>query len=835
MSPSLLYRTYGLAVFLLSLQFLPLEGLCQSISGYILNEQNEPVPFVNVFVKETSTGTTTDEKGRYYLTMDPGIYNFVFSSLGYESRTLQIVITDKPTTKNLWLQASSIELNEVVVKANRRDPAYEIIQKVIDNREKYLTQVNSFKTQVYVRASETVDVKKKKKQEEQEEDLGDKKGPPLDPAAEAKKKEDERLEGINLVEMQLTLNYESPDNYKEERTAYKLYGKKEGLFIPVFSEADFNFYYNLVDLEGISEVPFISPISRLAVLSYKYKLEETVKEGGATVYKIKFTPRKTGDATGKGVLFINDSTWNINRVEFTLEKGGLKFYDVFTIKQTYQEMTKDLWMPFKQEFVYETKAGPKSFKGSTVLVYTDYQKDFLFPPKFFGNEVSVITKEAFKRDSSYWNSTRPDPLTIDQQKMILYRDSVHAAHNTKAYLDSIEAKYNKVTVGEALYHGFGFRREKTKSNIYVSPLLGLINFEVVAGFRLGPHASYYRSFENGRMLYTFGNFNMGLKNKDWQGNTGIWTRYNPYKLGDASFRIGRSFYSVNNFDAYLNQLRISNYIIHDHIDLFHRIELFNGFYVSTDLGLHDRHSIEDMDATSILNKVIDETDPLVFEDYQAVITNLRFSYTPAQRYMSEPNRKVVLGSKYPTFSINYKKGWDKIFTSDVDFDYLDFTIEQNLLLGTLGNSKYSLMAGKFVNTRDLRFIDVKRFRESDPYLYSDPLHSFQLLDTSLIATDWFFEAHYIHHFNGALINHIPLIKKTKIRTVAGAGLMWIKESNYRHEEIFGGIERVFKLGARRRLRIGVFGVLSQSNYSPPNTDFKISFDLIDTWKRDWSY
>jgi hypothetical protein len=39
----------------------------------------------------------------------------------------------------------------------------------------------------------------------------------------------------------------------------------------------------------------------------------------------------------------------------------------------------------------------------------------------------------------------------------------------------------------------------------------------------------------------------------------------------------------------------------------------------------------------------------------------------------------------------------------------------------------------------------------------------------------------------------------------------------------------------RRVRIGVYGILGQSNDRPPKTDFKISFDIIDTWKVDWSY
>lgn len=810
--------------------------LAQNISGHITDESNNPVPFANIFIKELESGTASDDKGYYFMTIDPGIYNIVVSSIGFQTQTTQIIINDKPVIKNIMLSSSSVELSEIEIRARRRDPAYEIIQKVIDNKSGFLTQVKSYKTNIYLRAGETVDEKQKKRKEEEDDDEEIKKdGPPVDPLETARKKEEARMQRINLTEMHLVLNYQYPDRYKEERTAFKSYGTKDGLFIPVFSQADFNFYHNMVDLKGISEIPMISPLSKTAILSYRYKLEQILKEGDQTVFKIRVTPRKTGDATARGFLFINDSTWNINRLELSLRKGGLKFYDDFTIRQSYAEIEKDLWIPYRQEFVYATKSGSRIFRGSTVLIYSDYRRDFVFPSRFFGNEVAVTTKEAYERDSVYWKSIRTEPLTHDQQKVVSYRDSIEAVQKSKAYIDSVEAKFNKITVGEVLYHGVGFRNDAKKTNIWLPSLVSLINFEVIGGFRIGPSGGYSRRFDNGRMINTFNYASIGLKNGDVNGYSSIWFRYNPYRLGDASFRFGRSFHSVNSFDAYLNQLRISNYILHKHVDFFHRIELFNGFYASTELSYNDRRSLEDYDRTSIINEVIEEDDPLVFEDYQAFITHLRLSYTPGQKYMTEPTRKVVLGSKYPTFIFNHRKGWNRLLTSDIDFDYIDLTIEQNLLLGTLGNSRYTLMAGKFVNKRDLRYVDVKRFRQSDPYLYSNPLYSFQLLDTSLFATDWFVEGHYIHHFNGAMVNNIPLVKKLKLRTVAGAGFMWIKESNYRHEEIFGGVERIFKVGARRRLKIGFYGVLSQSNFTLPKADWKISFDLIDTWKREWSY
>lgn len=806
----------------------------QSISGYIRDENHNPVPFASILIRETGGGTSADDLGRYYLTVDPGIYNLVVSSVGFRPETVRIIINDASIVRDFTIRSSSVELDQIEIRVRRRDPAYEIIQKAIEKKREYLAQVRSSRTNIYLRAFEDVETRQKQSQEEEPKVLSNE-TEPIDPFAEARKKEEARLARINLLEMELTLNYQYPNQFKEVRTAFKSYGSRAGLFVPVFHQTDFNFYHNLVDLKGISEIPMISPLSRTAILSYRYKLEDILKEAQQTVYKIRVTPRKAGDATARGFIFINDSTWNINRLELTLHKGALKFYDDFTIKQSYQKFGDSLWIPQRQEFIYQTKSGKRLFKGNTVLIYTGFEKDYEFPSRFFGNEVSVITAEAYERDTTYWGVARPEPLEEDQRKVVAYRDSIEAVHSSMKYLDSLQTAYNRVSFGEVLYHGIGFRNERKKSQINFSPLIGLVDFSVIGGWRIGPDARYFRRFENERIIWTGGTLRMGLKNEDFQGSANFFTRYDPFRQGHAAFKLGREFYSINRYDAYLNQLRISNYIVHDHWDFFHRIELTNGFYISTELGFSNRKSVDDYDATSIINEVIDEVEPIKFKDYQALITNLRMAYVPCQKYMREPNQKVILGSKYPTFTFNHRKGWNGFLDSDIDFDYIDFGVDHRLLFGTLGSSRYTFTTGKFINTRDLRYVDVKRLRQSDPYLLSDPMHSFQLLDTSLVVDDWFVEAHYMHHFNGAMINNIPLIKKIKLRTVAGAGFVWIRENGYRHEEAFAGVERIFKLGARRRLKIGLYGVLAQSNDALPTTDWKISFDIIDTWKRDWSY
>ena len=813
--------------------------LGQTVSGFVLDSENQPIPFANVFVKETQAGTSTDIDGKYFLSFqDGGEYEFVISSIGYKTKTAPVFVGDDnlETNLNFVLESSSTELNEIVVKAGKKDPAYEIIQNVIDNKKKYQSQIKTWRSQVYLRATEILDKKKKEVPVVEVEETVSPMDDPFEDKKGKKKKKDSPLDNLAMVEMQLTLNHSYPDKYKEERTAFKKFGSQAGLFIPTFGESSFDFYANMVDTRAIADAPIISPISRTAILSYKYKLEEILTEDNITVYKIKVIPRKSGFSTCKGYLYINDGTWNINRLDLDFTKGALKIYDAFQIKQSYQNIQDSLWIPFKQEFIYQTKKGRKAaFKGNTYLYYSDFEKDYPFPENFFGQEVSITTKEAYEKDTTFWKETRPEPLTAEQEVIVYKIDSVQTLHNSVPYKDSIENEFNKIKVDEVLYLGVGKRNHRKKQSIFVGPIASFLSFDIVSGFRIGPFLSYFRRFENGKMFSVFGNTQYSPNNKDVNGNINTFFRYNPHKLADVNIGFGRQFQSINPYDAFLNQLNASNYILHYYYHLDHKFEIINGLYLTVGGTLHDRQSLSDYPMQNGLFTNLNTEDPIEFTPYKAFISETKLSYTPRQRFMTEPNRKIVLGSKFPTFSLLHRKGWDGILSSSIDFDYFEAEIKQNMILGFLGNMNYTISAGQFVNTKGLRFVDLKRFRQSDPYLFSNPLKSFQLLDTSLVARDPFVEAHVIHHFNGALMNNIPLIKKLRLRTVAGAGAMWVEESNFRHAEIMAGIERSFKLGPRRRLKIGFYGVLAESNYTKPKTGWKVSFDIIDTWKKDWSY
>ena len=102
--------------FRLLLFFLLVFSLSQAqeivVSGTVTSsEDNMPVPGVNVIVKGTTRGTSTDFDGKYSIDVTSGV-TLEFSSIGF--KTIEIVITNQ-TQVNVALEADVSALDEVVV------------------------------------------------------------------------------------------------------------------------------------------------------------------------------------------------------------------------------------------------------------------------------------------------------------------------------------------------------------------------------------------------------------------------------------------------------------------------------------------------------------------------------------------------------------------------------------------------------------------------------------------------------------------------------------------------------------------------------------------------
>jgi TonB-dependent receptor len=109
---------FTLITFLISVKLLSQTGLVRG--SLIDNDFQDPVPFANIIVKETGTGTTTDFDGNYELELIEGTYTILFSFIGYETVEIKDinVNNNEPTIVNVTMNTLAQGLDEVVVSVS---------------------------------------------------------------------------------------------------------------------------------------------------------------------------------------------------------------------------------------------------------------------------------------------------------------------------------------------------------------------------------------------------------------------------------------------------------------------------------------------------------------------------------------------------------------------------------------------------------------------------------------------------------------------------------------------------------------------------------------------
>ncbi|MCX6192259.1 MAG: DUF5686 family protein [Flavobacteriia bacterium] len=787
------------------------------VRGVVTDENNSPIPNVKVYVKNApEMRTLANLNGAFEISLMPGEYFLIFNALGFDEREAYISISDIDLNRNFQLFSSRIKDFETVdVSAKKANPGRDIMLKVVNKRDQINQWNYPHSVDVYIKATEKIEIKEREKKE------NDNREPSFE-----EKEENDLANKMNLVEVQLTRNYAPGNKVKEIRNAYTLRGSAKTLYYTTTVKSNFNFFQNLLHLDDLHQTPVSSPISTPGILSYRYKLESKVEENGQIISKIKISPRNTATTTLEGYIWVIDSLWLIQKLELNMSKGNLLVYDNFKIYQEYEHPGDSICILTNQVLTYGVKYKSESSDYKTEAIFSNYNFNPNFGNKFFSTELAITTKEAYEKDSLFWKENRASNLTVEEQRFIIIKDSIKDARNRVEYLDSVDAVFNKLTVLKVLWFGVDYRNRVKRTQWSLGSLATLIQPVFIAGPRITPSFDYFKKWKDERTLDAYTRISYGILNNDIKGDTWWKYKFDPFHFGYLRAALNHDFDVIRSYDAVTQVYKRENFIEATKMSFSFEYELINGLYLGTEVEFAERRSLKGYNFSTVLDNVIPNNNPIDFNPYQAFIFDLSLSYTPQQKYMREPYRKVLLGSAWPSFSLNYERGIPKLFGSDVDHEYLNLSINQTLKISTLGTTSYRIVGGKFLSSRALKDVDYKFQRRSDPIWFSNPMYSFQGLDSTMPTKDYIFEVHFIHHDNGSIINKIPFMKKTRIGLVFGGGAMYVKENDFQFYEIIAGLERNFKL-TRRRLRVGIYGFMADGNKIDPKIGWKVSFAILN--------
>jgi hypothetical protein len=129
----------------------------QQLKGVIVDKEGEPVPNSTVYIHEVAKGIAADHLGEFQTTLEPGTYTCEFRSLGYETFTRQVTMSEENKVIRVALQERSYMLREVVVHpSSDEDPASRIMRKAIAHAPYYRYQVKEYTSEAYIKGSLTI-------------------------------------------------------------------------------------------------------------------------------------------------------------------------------------------------------------------------------------------------------------------------------------------------------------------------------------------------------------------------------------------------------------------------------------------------------------------------------------------------------------------------------------------------------------------------------------------------------------------------------------------------------------------------------------------------------
>lgn len=847
------------------------------LRGKVTDAEGEPLAYAGVYVEHTTTGVVTNIKGEYFLDLPAGNYTIVFQSLGYRAQSIPVELKIAKVL-DVVLQETEVELETVELTAGRKDPAYKIMEQVIARKDEYVHQFEGFQCETYLKVSLEVDTLPKKNQPKKED------SPALEaidslvaqadtlPEADSlalEKEEKEMKEGtenrqkLNFIESWSTSYFAFPTQFKSIVHAYRDMTEKvntgttaivfsdEGtevqtyntpshnpyLFYTDISDADLNFYRNLVDAPDLSDRPLISPLSSTSWrLSYSYSLEDQFLEDGKVIYKIRVKPRLANGPYFDGHLYIVDKEWAIKSVSLRIVPSSLTFFNYFQVIHNYERMPDGRWVIVREDYYYNTKEGRVRYYGNSIALHSEYQLDPEMPKGFFRNELRWVEDDARDKDSTWWNEHRPIALKQVEVDFIRERDSINAYHASKDYLREQDSSYNKIKFWDPILNGIGIRKRDLGLEYYINPLIAQVRPFGVGGYRHAMGGYVDKQWKNFMRVNVSGELDYGFKNKDLRGHAKVGFTYLPKRFGKAYVKGGSVYSMINGYTTVATLLSRGNYLRKDFFGLGHEMEIVNGLIADFSFEFADRKSISSLELEQWSQELFGSNNaPEIFDPYREMLFELELRYTPFQKYYTEPKRKVIVGSKWPDFYAKYKKSVPGIFGSEINFDYLEIGAKHEFKPGTWGISRWSASAGKFLQAANLRFTDFKFFRGSDPFLFANPLNAFQLLGPTISTQNAWFRVNYLHDDSGLIIDKIPLLNRTPLQLTCGGGVLLIQDGSFLHTELYGGLQLPFRI-KQQRFKVGAYYVTSYSNYTDAlSSQIKFGLTFFNSFKNSWDY
>lgn len=798
------------------------------ISGKVFDASTkEPLPFVPILIKGTTIGTQSDFEGNFTLKADKIGDSLVAVYVGYKRLARPLQKNIKSQVINMPMEVESVVMEEITVKAGE-NPAHRIIRNAIANRPRNNpNKLEAYQYEVYNKIE--FDLNRIPK-EMRESKL-------MKPVAFVFKNVDSVYSDEKpslpffMIENISEFYYKkNPPRKKEIIKASKITGVENSSISSIMGDMyqKLNIYDNNV-LIFDKQIP--SPISSEGFFYYKYYLEDSGFIGNKYCYHIRFKPKRNGDVVFTGNIWIADTSWAIKRFEMSLPKeANINFINSVKATQEF-DLIDTTWMMTKDRLVIDFSPTKKSigFYGRKTTSYKKFILNQPQPDDFYTlGDAIIVEEDALKKDDSFWQQNRHDTLSQREKKIFKMIDTIQTLPVYKTWVD----------VFYLLFNGY-----KKMNNFEIGPYYNMISYNLIEGprFRFGGRTSAIFS----KWYKLTGYVAYGTKDEKWKYGLGFksFISKKPYRqLFGLNFKndyeiLGQSnngFSQDNLFASFLRARGLKTLTKVIRTEGWYEREWFPGLITKLTLFGTTYTTIPPNEPYLYRDPISDKIKEKESIKNVEVRINIRFAYK--EKFVGGDFERVSLGTTYPVIQLMYSKSLPDAYGGEYNFQRVAISVSKRIrTTPILGYTDVNITAGKIFGILPYPLMELHGGNET--YMY-DP-YAYNMMRYFEFASDEYISGQAEHHFGGLFFNRIPLLKKLKLREVAGIKGVWgsINDKN-RNVLIFPTTLNALNQGPYVEGNIGVENIfkifrvdaLWRLTYPLPraidNFGFKFSFQLI---------
>lgn len=726
------------------------------IVGFVKDSiTQEPIPFVNAYLKGSTIGSTSDFNGKFSIETKLKYDTLIISCMGYYPVKYKIT-TGKYQEMEVTLIPKTTNLSEVVILPTE-NPAH-IILRNVNNKKKVNNPRNLpyYQCEVYNK----IQVDLNNITEDMRKNI-------------LFKKVDYIFENVDTSTftgksyLPVFLSESVADYYfRKDPSSHKEYikaAKASGIQNPAVSRflgntlLEINIYDDYIEL---FQKNFISPISDNSLFTYKFYLVDSANIDGNWCYKLMFKPKRKNELTFTGDIWIADTSFAVKKVEMNMANdANINLVNVLHISQKYSKCDSTHWMLDYEHYIADmnpiekTKLVTGAYVHKTTS-YRDYKINLPQPDDFYRASFDVVANDtSYKIDEKYWENVRHDTLNKEESNIYKSIDTLQSLPVYKHYYDFIAA----------LITGY-----YTINKLEYGPYYQAISYNKIEGtrIRLGGQTTY--DFHKKIQLTgyaAYGSFDKALK---YGGGVNYMFKQDPRRILKVNYKhdveqLGQSTnaFSQDNFiGSMISRQPSSKLTMVDEYKISYEHFWING--VSNILTFRHRTSFPLAGTTFVLNlsdDVIQTKTNLVTSDLEL---NFRFAYK--EKYMTNKFDRYSFGTRHPLVNVWFTYGIPNLIGSDYEYTKLRLNVNYWYNVGSIGWSRIIAEGGKTWGTLPYSLLEIHPGNET----FSFDETAFNRLNYYEFIDDRYFTIFYTHHFDGMFFNHLPLLRKLKLREVVHA-------------------------------------------------------------------